>query len=123
MSGRCSCKDKTARYLSLKSNPYILHKASGGYQFSIFVLFDLINVPFTILLVSLSHSHKRPVMTLVNVFKQILDCLDAPTCLNIDVAVEQTEKIRVVRHDPSVVKFVSIDFFFLAIFTPSVNWI
>jgi hypothetical protein len=34
-------------------------------------------------------------MTLVNVLKQILDCLDAPTCLNIDVAVEQTEEIWV----------------------------
>jgi hypothetical protein len=62
-------------------------------------------------------------MTLVNMLKQILDCLDAPTCLNIDVTVEQIEEIRVVRHDPSVIKIMSANFFFLAIFTPSVNWI
>jgi hypothetical protein len=41
----------------------------GGYPSSISVLLDLINVPFTILLVSLSYSHRCPVMTLVNVFK------------------------------------------------------
>ena len=31
-----------------------------------------------------------PLPHLVNVLKQILDDLDAPTCLNIDVAIEQT---------------------------------
>jgi hypothetical protein len=62
-------------------------------------------------------------MTIVNVLKQILDCLDAPTCLNIDVVVEQTEEIWVVRHNPSIVKLMSTNFFFSAIFTPSINWI
>jgi hypothetical protein len=61
-------------------------------------------------------------MTLVNVLKQILDCLDAPTCLNIDVVVEKTEEIRVVSHDPSIVKVMAMNLF-LAIFTSSVNWI
>jgi hypothetical protein len=95
----------------------------GGYPSSISVLLDLINVPFTILLVSLSHDNRCPVMTIVNVLKQILDCLDAPTCLNIDVVVEQTEEIWVVRHNPSIVKLMSTNFFFSAIFTPSINWI
>ena len=62
-------------------------------------------------------------MSLLDVLKQILDCLDASTCLNIDVVVEQTEEIWVVRHDPSVVKIVSANLFFLAIFTSSVNWV
>jgi hypothetical protein len=62
-------------------------------------------------------------MTLVNVLKQILDCLDAPTCLNIDVAVEKTEEIWVVRHNPSIVKLMATNLFFPTIFTPSVNWI
>jgi hypothetical protein len=95
----------------------------GGYPSSISVLLDLINIPFTILLISLSYSHRCPVMTLVNVLKQIFDCLDAPTCLNIDVAVEQMKEIRVVRHDPSVVKLMSMNLFFLAIFTSFENWI
>jgi hypothetical protein len=60
-------------------------------------------------------------MSLVDVLKLILDCFDAPTCLNIDVVVEQTEEIQVVRHDPSVVKFVAVNLFLLTIFTLSVN--
>jgi hypothetical protein len=60
-------------------------------------------------------------MSLVDVLKQILDCLDAPTCLNIDVAVEQTEEIRVLRHDPSIVKLVAANLFLFTIFTVSVN--
>jgi hypothetical protein len=63
------------------------------------------------------------VMTLVNILKQILDCLDAPTCLDIDVSVEKMEEIQVVRHDPSIVKLMAMNLFFLAIFTLSVNWI
>ena len=95
----------------------------GGYPSSIPILFDLINISFTILLDSLSHSHICPIMTLVNKLKQIFDRLDASTCLNIDVAVEQMKEIWVVRHDPSVVKLVSTNFFFLTIFTPFINWI
>jgi len=60
-----------------------------SYPSSIPVLFDLIDLSFIVLLVSLSHSHRRAIMTLVNVLKQILHGLDAPTCLNIDVAIEQ----------------------------------
>jgi len=60
-----------------------------SYPSSIHVLFDLIDVAFIVLLVSLSHSHRCVVMTLVNVLKQILDGLDAPTRLNINVAIEQ----------------------------------
>ena len=123
ISGRCSCKDKIEGYLSLKSNPYILYKASRGVT-HLASLYCLISSTFPSLSsLSASHSHRRPVMTLVNVLKQILDCLDAPTCLNIDVAVEQTEEIRVVRHNPSIIKLVSTNFFFLVIFTPSVNWV
>jgi hypothetical protein len=59
-----------------------------SYPSSIPILFDLIDVSFIVLLVSLSHSHRRTVMTLVNVLKQILDGLDAPTRLNIDMAIE-----------------------------------
>jgi hypothetical protein len=92
-----------------------------GYPFSISALLDLIYVPFLVLLVYLSHNHRHPVMTLIYVLKQLLDCLDAPVCLNIDVVVEQTEEIWVVRHNPSIVKIVSTDLFFSAIFTPSIN--
>ena len=63
-----------------------------SYPPSIPVLFDLIDVSFIVLLVSLSHSHRCVVMTLVNVLKQILDGLDAPTCLNTDVAIEQSRR-------------------------------
>jgi len=62
-------------------------------------------------------------MTLVNVLKQILDGLDAPTCLNIDVAIEQTYDVWVVRHDPSIVMVMPMNLFFFTIITPSVNWV
>ena len=90
MSRRWSKKDNTKGDLSLISKPYILHKAFGGVTSSISVLFDLINVSFIVLLVRLSHNHRHAVITLIYVLKQILDGLDAPTCLNIDVAIEQT---------------------------------
>jgi biopolymer transport protein ExbD len=37
------------------------------------------------------------------------------------VVVEQTEEIQVVRHDPSVVKFVAVNLFLLTIFMLFVN--
>jgi hypothetical protein len=60
-------------------------------------------------------------MSLVNVLKQILHSLDAPTCFNIDVAVEQPQEVRVVRHNPSIVELMIVNFFFLAIFTSPIN--
>jgi hypothetical protein len=62
-------------------------------------------------------------MTLVNVLKQILDDLDAPTCLNIDMVIEQTLEVCVVRHDPYVVKVMPTNFFFSTIVMTSINWV
>jgi hypothetical protein len=125
----CACLEdgvvRTTQKETSRSNQNSISstKLLGGYPSSISILLDFINVPFTVLLVSLFHNHRCPIMSLVNVLKQILDYLDTPTCLDIDVAVEQMEKIRVVRHNPSVVKLMSTNFLFLAIFTPSINWI
>ena len=60
-------------------------------------------------------------MAFVYVFEQVFDSLDAPTRLNIDVAVEETKEVWVIRDNPSIVQFAPSDLFFTVIVTTSVN--
>jgi hypothetical protein len=60
-------------------------------------------------------------MAFVYVLEQIFNSLDAPARLNIDVTVEETKEVRVVRDNPSIVQFAPSNLFFTAIVTTSVN--
>jgi hypothetical protein len=42
-------------------------------------------------------------MAFVYVLEQIFNSLDAPTCLDIDVTVEETKEVWVIRDNPSIV--------------------
>ena len=85
MCGRC-CKDNKKSLTHIK-HVYPPQGFLRGHQPSILLL-DIIDVTFIVLLVSLSHRHGHTGMTLLNVVKLVLYNLDAPTCLNIDVAIE-----------------------------------
>ena len=60
-------------------------------------------------------------MAFVYVLEQVFNSLDAPTCLNIDVTVEETKEVWVVRDNPSIAQFAPSDLFFTVIVTKSVN--
>jgi hypothetical protein len=60
-------------------------------------------------------------MAFIYVLEHVFNSLDAPTCLYIDVAVEETEEVWVIRDNPSIVQFTPSDLFFMFIVTMSVN--
>jgi hypothetical protein len=60
-------------------------------------------------------------MTFVYVLEQVFNSLDAPTCLDIDVTVEETKEVWVIRDNPSIVQFAPSDLFFTVIVTTSVD--
>jgi hypothetical protein len=60
-------------------------------------------------------------MAFIDVLEQVFNSLDASTCLNIDVVVEELEEVRIVRDDPSIVQFATSYRLLTPIFTPSVN--
>ena len=49
------------------------------------------------------------IMPFVDVFEQVLDCLDARACLDINVAVVSHKQCRFVRNHPSIVQICSAD--------------
>jgi hypothetical protein len=59
-------------------------------------------------------------MAFVYVLEHVLNSLDAPTRLNIDVTVEEPKEVRVVRDNPSIVQFTSSNLFLTPIVTMSV---
>jgi hypothetical protein len=60
-------------------------------------------------------------MAFVYTLEQVFNSLDAPTCLDIDVTVEETKEVWVIRDNPSIVQFAPSDLFFTVIVTTSVN--
>jgi hypothetical protein len=60
-------------------------------------------------------------MAFVYVLEQVFNSLDDPACLNIDVTVEETKEVRVVRDNPSIVQFAPSNLFLAPIITTSVN--
>jgi hypothetical protein len=60
-------------------------------------------------------------MAFVYVLEQVFNSIDAPTCLNIDVTVEETKEVWVVTDNPSIVQFETSNLFVTDIVTTSVN--
>jgi hypothetical protein len=63
------------------------------------------------------------VMTLIDVFEQVLDRLDARACFDIDVAVVSHKQKRVVRDDPSIIQICSSDPNSTPVVPPSIDGI
>jgi hypothetical protein len=83
------------------------------------ILLDLINI--IVCLARISHNNRRTIMAFVYTLEQVFNSLDAPTCLDIDVTVEETKEVWVIRDNPSIVQFAPSDLFFTVIVTTSVN--
>ena len=62
-------------------------------------------------------------MALVYIFVKVLDGLDAGAHLDIYVAVEHPQQIRVVRHNPSVIQHLTAYLSLTTIVPLSINWV
>jgi hypothetical protein len=60
-------------------------------------------------------------MALVDILEQIFHRLNAAARLNINVEVESTYEIRVVRENPSIVHHVTLNHLLTTIITPPVH--
>jgi hypothetical protein len=62
-------------------------------------------------------------MALVDILEQLFHGHNVAACLNINVAVESTYEIQVVRDNPSIVQHVTSDHLLTTIITPPVHWV
>jgi hypothetical protein len=62
-------------------------------------------------------------MALVDILEQIFHRLNAAALLNINVEVESTYEIRVIRDNPSIVQHVTSNHLLTTIITLPVHWV
>ena len=86
----------------------------------VYVSCDLINVTISVGLVD---AERSPIMALVYVLVKVFDGLYAGANLNVDVAIEHPQKVRVIRHNPSIVQQITPDLCLPTIISTKINWV